>query len=176
MPPKSKSTSSGDESLTIEAINRLFEKHLKPVDNKLESLQSSIHKLETRLSSFESEQKQQGEALTFLSNEVDDINSELMQIKGEMENSNVAMIKESIAQIQHDVRARSVELYGIPARPGEDLPEVIPKIAKKLKLMTTLNDVDKIYRIKQSKRIVIRFLQTHKRDQFFAGCRKDTRT
>lgn len=175
MPPKQRVKSSADDQdpVTLTAINALLEKQLQPLYSKLEDVYSSVGKLEKRLTEFESNQKEHEQALSFLGEEVADIKSDLEKLTKEVTASDVASLRNAVQQLEHDKRGKCVELCGIPPGNGENLLDAIVKIAKKLKTSIGTDDVDSVYRIKQTKRVVIRFMHTHKRDMFISECKKN---
>ena len=97
-----------------------------------------------------------------LENHVPEINQRLFQ---HTYNNLDARIEVS----EHNERAKCIELNGIDFSKGENCMEALDKILKHLELstITPSQDIDKIYRIKQSKRIVVKFVHTNKRDVFF---------
>ena len=80
-----------------------------------------------------------------------------------------------IKAYEHCSRAQCIELNGIEFTQGEDLSEAFHRILKHQKIdsISATHDIDKIYRIKRSKRVIIKFVQSYKRDQFFNVYRKN---
>lgn len=173
MAPKSKSTTvSEDEPLTTSAIGKLLEKHLQPLKSKLDDLGAAVARFEARLALLETEQKEHANTLTFMGDEIMDMRSQLASTEERLRALDSGAGREVIERMEHERRARSVELFGVPYAAGENLMEVIPRLSAKLKLKTVPDNIDLIYRIKTSKRVVIRFVQKHRRDEFMSEYKK----
>lgn len=172
--PRTKSTTE-EEPLTLAALNKILEKHIQPLSAKLDGISATVLQLETRLTKFESEQKDQADSLTFLGDEITDLKEQMVKISGEVNSitgsdTNPTSLMEIINKMEHEKRAKSTEVFGIPYGEGEDLFSAFNAISKKLNLRDFgTDDIDHIYRIKRSKRVVIRFIHTHKRDRLMAA-------
>jgi hypothetical protein len=165
--PRGASTSD-EEPLSAATINKLLEKHLKPIDAKLSDLNTAIQNLKSRMAAFEEEQKEHAHSLNFLGDEITDIKAQLEEVQQQSKATEVDYMQDILERMEHDKRARSVELYGIPYGAGENLMEAASRIIKKLDLEMEKDNIDQIYRIKQTSRVIIRFLQSHRRDEFWA--------
>ena len=165
-------SSAEEDPITLSAINSLLEKQLQPIHKKLEQVSSSVLKLEHRLTAFEKEQKDQEKAITFLGDEVADLKAEMAELQSKLASTDMQSLKERMELIEHNNRARQVEMHGIPPGEGEDLLAGVMKIANQIKVEIGPGEIDKVYRIRKSKRVVVTFLQTHKRDTFFKEFKK----
>jgi len=76
---------------------------------------------------------------------------------------------------EHSERAKCVELNGIPYKSSEDLTALYQKIVTLLKPNNLpFTGVDKIYCIRQTKKVIIKFTQTDQRNGFFHIYRRNT--
>lgn len=175
--PRTKSSAEDQEPITLSALNELLERHLKPLTTKIDGIAATVAQLGTKIAKFEEEQKDHAQTLTFLGDEISESKAEIAELKKEVSvitgsgcNSNSSSLRESLDKIEHEKRAKSIEISGLPFGDGEDLYSVYTVLCSKLNLQSyTLNDIDQVYRIKRSKRVVVRFVQAHKRDSLMAA-------
>ena len=84
--PNNKHKSTSEEApITLAALNKVLEKHLQPLNAKLDGISSTVAQLETRLTKFENEQKDQAQSLTFLGDEIEDLKKQLVEVNSEVQ-------------------------------------------------------------------------------------------
>lgn len=182
MSHKTRSASNSDsDSLSTQTFNKLLEKHLKPLNEKIDGLCSSVKKIEARLESIEREQTDQAHSLTYLGDEIGDIKKRIAEVENDSKDHKriqieVDNIKAFIESSEHAKRAKCVEVQGIPPAKGENLLEAYRRLLQKLQISVNEQHLDTVYRIKTSNRVVFRFVQAHARDSFLSTFRKSTIT
>ena len=170
MPPKKSTKSESDDGTTL---------RLTGIEEKLDLIVSKLSNIESRLNTIESKQFEFEKSLTFYHQQVEETQS-----KQKLMAASIDVIEGKICKFQaletridaaeHAERAKCVELNGIPFQKPEDLTIAYQKIIDALKsTRLPLTGVDKIYRIKQSKRVIIKFTQTTQRNEFFNLYRKN---
>ena len=152
----SMSTSNFD---TINSKLDLLIGEVSKTNNRLEDLEKSVEYLH-------SEYRDMGTKTKALQTQVDSLAETLDSLK---------TLENRIEMYEHMDRAKLIELNGIPFAKNEDLFEGLEMILKKSKIpdIDLSRDIDKVYRVKQSKRIVVKFLTTSKRETFFKHYRKN---
>lgn len=172
MPPKrsNKSTSDfGDEaSLQLQGIDD----KLNAILNKLDNIESRLNKIENKQAEFE-------ESLNFAHQNNKDIQVQQKSISASIKDMEQKIAKfqtleNRIEAAEYADRAKCVELNGIPFQSSEDLLIAYKKIVETLKSpKLAAAGIDKIYRVRQSKRVIVKFTQTSQRDEFFQLYRKN---
>lgn len=169
---RSRATSSDETTTTIT---------LQSLDRKLDKILDQMSIINKRLDKLEATNDEQERSIEFLHTELETTKQELDRMShnlSESHHTSPQSLENLIRRVEaneHANRARSIELNGIPFAKEENLVEGVEKLAKHLKF-TWLNittDIDTVYRIKQSKRVIVKFTQTGKRDQFFQLYRKN---
>ena len=131
------------------------------------------------MTKLEGIQREQQQSIEFVMSDNDDLKKAVK----ELESQQIAIqaklkclenLSERVEYNEHLSRAKCVELNGMPYHKDENLTEGFEQLVKKVENfhMNFGTDLDNIYRIKQSKRIIVKFTQTKKRDQFFQLYRK----
>jgi len=152
---------------------------LKTLDNKLDLVLSEFSSIKSRLTAIENTQKEFEKSLEFVHQETRKNDYNISRIENSVKHVEQKLeeyksLDERIETSEHHERAKCVELNGIEYSKDEDLMTGFDRIIKNLKMtsISTTQDIDKIYRIRQTKRIVVKFVHTNKRDTFFHTYRK----
>ena len=171
MPPKSKrqeSTSAEDD------VN------LKSIDSKLDLILNQLSDMNQRLNKLETNQQQLEVSMEFYHSENEELKKKQSQLEKFIETAKQKLddykhLDARVEAAENAARSKCIELNGIPYKKDEDLTEALKKILNHQKIDTIkpVSDIDTIYRIRQSKRIIIKFLHTNKRDFFFQNYRKN---
>lgn len=153
---------------------------LKSLDTKLNLIISQLSIINSRVECLETVTKEHEKSLEYVQQELSDTRKEIGSLTKDVTESKLTMenfsnLSTRIAAYEHSSRAKCIELNGIPFQKGENLHEGLEKIVKSLNLnwLRPGIDIDNVYRIKQSKRVVVKFIQTTKRDAFFQHYRKN---
>lgn len=182
MTSRTRSTTNSDsDPVSASTLNKLLEKHLKPLNDKIDGLCISVKKLEARLETLESEQTDQAKSLTFLGDEIEEIKQRVVELEETASqhdrlHDEVQHIKSLADNSEHLKRSKCVEVQGIPPAKGESLMEAYRKLVHKLQIDINEQHLDTVYRIKSTNRVVFRFIQSHVRDNFISTFRKNTVT
>ena len=93
--------------------------------------------------------------------------------------TNISRLERSIINpermefLEHVNRQKQVILSGIPFRTGENLMQALQTISTKIEAeLDVRRDVDAVFRLKSSDRVMVRFQSSHSRDTFFTTYRK----
>ena len=172
MPPKSKSKT--ENSPSREDAN------LKSIDSKLDLIISQLASLNKRIDTLESNQTELTKSVEFLSLKYEEIKDQALRLQNEVDILNEKIgsyksLENRIEAYEYLDRAKCIELNGIPHSENEDLFLGLDKLLQQSKI-TTINlahDIDKIYRIRKTKRVIVKFITTTKRDSFFSAYRKN---
>lgn len=135
-------------------------------NNKIEKLEISQKELEKSISYLHEDFAESKDKIKTLEDKVEKLSSTVDSYKN---------LAKRIDGYEYAERARCVELNGIPFKNEENLMEGLSKILHLVNVpsINIASDIDKIYRIRKSNRIVIKFLQSTKRDDFFYTYRKN---
>lgn len=173
MPPK------GSKSSTSSA-NIEDDEKFKKLDSKLDIIISQLGEFNVRITSVERKAAEFEKTFEYLSNEIGDLRAEIKELKQSKVNVEKKLdsfdsLSGKVDASEHASRGKCIELNGIPYSRDENLPEGFKKIVKNLKLdyINPMLDIDNMYRIRQTSRVIIRFLHTSKRDKFFIDYRKN---
>ncbi|XP_067951792.1 uncharacterized protein [Watersipora subatra] len=173
MPPK------GSKSSASPAIIEDDEK-FKKLDSKLDVIISQLSEFNVRITSVERKTAEFEDTFEYHSKEISDLRAEVKELK--QSKANVEKKLDSFDSLSGKVdaseqasRGKCIELNGIPHSKDENLLEGFKKILKNLKLdyINPMLDIDNMYRIRQTSRVIIRFLHTSKRDKFFIDYRRN---
>ncbi|XP_067945270.1 uncharacterized protein [Watersipora subatra] len=152
---------------------------LASIDLKLTQLIMDVAKIHKRLDLIENKQAEYELSLENFQEEINDVKSKVSELESaktkrqqSTTHNNLLMHVEAN---EHLNRAKAIELNGIPFKSGENLMEGFSKLLKVAKLddINPTRDIDNIYRIRQTPRILVKFIQTTKRDQFFQLYRRN---
>lgn len=174
-------TRSESETISIQMMEKLLEKHLKPINDKVDSLCTSVKRIEARIDTMEKEQSDQAAALTYLGEEMAELKIRVSEVENQPHDispiqAEVQKMKMFADNIEHAKRSKCVEVQGVPYAKGESLLEAYRLMTKKLLIDASDQRLDTVYRIKTTNRIVFRFIQTHFRDQFLSTFRRGSVT
>ena len=173
---RNKSTTEQEKTLTLSSLKGILDGYFNPLNDKISGITRSLNKIEQQVKDIEIEQVDQAKAILFLGDEVEHIKQSVDSVKAELKETTIKtgeidVLKSSISKMEFERRAKFVEINGIPPRKGEDLMEALKILVTKLEVAVSPVDNDTVYRIKTTKRVVIRFQSTHKRDLFFKAFR-----
>ena len=150
------------------------------INSKLDHLISEVAKNNQRLENLEVSQKKMENSVEFLHDELAAYKVKINKLEQNVEalNNTIESFKNLEARVnasEHQDRARCIELNGIPPSKDENLMAGLEKMLKHLKItsISVVTDIDKIYRIRDSKRVIVKFIQSTKRDTFFQSYRKN---
>lgn len=153
---------------------------LKTLDNKLNRLLSEMGNITSRLTKIEENQREYENSLTFLHQESSDTKAKVVLLETainefETKLTGYKTLDAKIEAAEYQDRAKCVELNGIEYTKDECLMMAFDKIIAHLSLpsISSSQDIDKIFRIRKTKRILIKFVHTNKRDTFFNAYRKN---
>lgn len=162
------------------AEDKLEDVTLSSIDEKLNLIISQLSAISSRVDRLESVTKEYEKSIDFISKDLEDTKVKISKLARDVEIANQSLTgfnnyAEKIAANEHQNRAKCLELNGIPYQKGENLFEGLDKLGKHLKLdwFKPCVDVDNVFRIRQSKRVIVKFTQTNKRDKFFQHYRKN---
>lgn len=153
---------------------------LQSLDKKLDKILSQITIINQRLDKLEVNQKDQEKSLQFFHDDleetkrkVEEIQSNLTQTRGPSQP--IENLMKRVEANEHANRAKCIELNGIPYGKGENLIEGMEKLIKHMDFnwLNITTDVDNVYRIRKTKKVIVKFTQTGKRDMFFQRYRKN---
>ncbi|KAF6037326.1 hypothetical protein EB796_004359 [Bugula neritina] len=83
-------------------------------------------------------------------------------------------VKDRVDQLEFQDRKKQLTLNGIPQKSGENLLHAMKVMSEKLKCeLQPYHDIDSIFRVKTSDKVIIKFIHAHKRDKFFGSFRKN---
>lgn len=157
-----------------------FSSNFEQLNSKMDILIGEVTKTNKRLENLEQSQRSLEHSLEFLHNQTTENVQKTKELESKVEELTLAMnsykaLENRLDAFDHADRARCLELNGIPYKKDEDLLAGLEIILKHTNLPTIdiTRDVDKIYRIRQTKRVVVKFLQSKKRDEFFNAYRKN---
>lgn len=152
MGPKSKGVADSDDSTTLKQILE----QLKILNSRLTKIEDKVDKIE--------------QSLEYHSQVVEELQSDISNIK-----STLPQIEHKASESENLLLNRSVELVGIPHHADESVYDIVLKVAEKLESSVTHDNIDIAYRNKSKKSIIVRFVQTHVRNDFFkrSKSRKD---
>jgi uncharacterized coiled-coil protein SlyX len=169
MPTGLRGTSTSEEQISLITI-----------DAKLTELLSQVSKINRRLDAIETRQADYEHSLENLHQEINATNTKLEQLtksRSELTDKSPSYdnLVKRIEANEHANRAKCLELNGIPFTRGENLLEGFSKLVKATKIdsICPTTDIDNMYRIRDTKRVIIKFTQTNKRDSFFQQYRKN---
>lgn len=176
---KASGTEPEDTPLTHHAMSNLLDKYIKPIDEKINKMCASLYKMEQKIQTMEKEQQDQAQALSFIGDDLDGLKKNVGTLQNELKSTTekaeeMVQIKAGLERMEFDRRAKCVEINGIPMGKGEQLMEALKSMATKLQLPISTDDVDTVYRIKSTKRVVIRFQHAHKRHTFYQKFKKSS--
>ena len=162
------------------ASERDDEINLKSIDEKLNVILTQLSSINKWLDNLESNHVELGKSMNFMHNESEELKAKIVKMQSfiqdyEKKLESFKNLDSRIEAYDHCSRAQCIELNGIEFTEGEDLSEAFHRILKHQKIdsISATHDIDKIYRIKRSKRVIIKLVQTSKRDQFFNIYRKN---
>ena len=168
-PPKPKVKSSSEGEVTLASI-----------DAKLDMVLSELSALKVKMNKLEGIQKEQQQSIEYIMAENEELKEKLVLLENQQPTIQTKLkslenLNNRVEQHEHLSRAKCVELNGIPYSKDENLTEGFERLVKKVENfhLNLSTDLDNIYRIKQCKRVIIKFTQTKKRDQFFQLYRKN---
>lgn len=170
MPPKKTkaSTSEGDES------------EFSILNSKLDLLIKEVTDNNKRLKQMETAQADFKKSIEFLYEDVKEYKSKTIELEQKVKSLNASMdtiksLEDRLEAYEYAERSRCIELNGIPYAKDESLMVGMERILQHIKL-TSINittDIDKIYRIRKTNKVIIKFMQSSKRDAFFQTYRKN---
>ena len=150
------------------------------INSKLDLLINEVSKNNKRLESVESSQTKIEKSIEYLHDEFSEYKQKTRDLEAQLKS--MTKVVESFINLEnrmdaheHMERARCLELNGIPYAKNENLMAGLEQIIKHIKIssINLTTDIDKIYRIRQTKRVVVKFIQSTKRDEFFQSYRKN---
>ena len=154
--------------------------NLKSIDDKLNTILNKLSTIDRRLDQLEKKQQDIENSVDFAHSEITDFKTKQSQLEAKVEQLEKKLesynsLNARVVASENNARAKCLELNGIPPTKGENLMEGFLKITKHLnkKFINPILDIDSIYRIKQTKRVVIKFLHSYKRNQFFQTYKKN---
>ena len=172
MGPK-KGTTKSTENSDQEAGPKLID-----IDEKLNLILTKLGNIEVRLNLIESKQSDFEKSLNHVHQENEgiqlkqrDLSKSIVEIESKI--GKLEGLESRIEAAEYAERAKCVELNGIPYDKSENLNLAYQKLLSSLKSDKLPTTIDKIYRIRQSKRIIIKFTQTNQRNEFFQQYRKN---
>lgn len=140
------------------------------IHEKLDKILSRLDSFDRRLVKVEEAQKDLINTVEYLSNEIEDMKS--TKAATDKNSEAVKQTSFSLNYLEHQNRQKQLVLSGIPYKPNENLVYAVEKISGKLECNIRPDDIDSIYRVKRSPTIMVRFLHTHKRNDFLSKYRK----
>jgi len=161
MPPKRNVSTS---ELTLEDIAKQIDVSNKRLDNKLDKVLSDLEAINNRLSKLETIQNEHSSSLNFYGEEIEDIKNNISAIK-----AGTASI-DSVSVLEHQLLQKQLSITGVPFKSNENLLEALEKMAKKINNdLTARTDIDSVFRVKQSDKVIVKFVNTHVRNSFFVS-------
>ena len=138
------------------------------VHEKLDLILKRLDSFDSRLTKLELEQAEMAKGLNFMSSEIQDLKNGLKTVNSDK----IAQLKEEIDELTHQKNRKIVIIDGIPHNTNEDLFKAVEAFSKKIDCeINPQTDIDNLYRIRQSNKIVVQFLQIYKRDKFLSSCK-----
>jgi len=135
---------------------------LKEIRAELKSFKTEFTKINAQMTKIEKTVTDIEHSLNHHSNIVEEMSAEISELKVVMPS-----IKTKTEILDEAVLNKSVEILGIPHHSNESVNEIISTIASKKSVDITAHNIDLAYRNKSKKAIVVRFVQTQKRNEFF---------
>lgn len=151
MPPKKRITS--DSDLDTSAMFQQILNELKLINSRIDNIEQKVTNIET--------------SLDYHAQEVEELKADVNEIK-----SSFPTTVRKVEELEQLNLQKSVEVQGIPFNSGEDLHKIVMKLAEIKSISVELNNIDVCYRNRNKNKLIIRFLQQHKRDLFLAGYKK----
>lgn len=157
-------------------------------ESKWDVLLRKIEAIDKKLETLEELEK----GVTFISEEVNDIKNQMQGFKRELcENSkeintlkaeliiqkrNVQDLRGELEILQNERNAPWLEIKNIPVRQGEDLGELISRIAKVTQFKAISDNILEVFRVKgrgkEDSVIKVKLDSADLRDNFLASCKK----
>lgn len=150
-PPKGKQRSGSDAD--TDSTSAMFQQIL----TELKSINKRIETVETKVNSIE-------RSLEYHIEEVDELKAKVEVLETELPPT---IIK--VHDLELNTLRKSIEIQGIPHDSEEKLNDIVLKLATLKSISMDINNIDLAYRNKSKKSIVIRFMQSHKRDAFLSA-------
>jgi len=161
-PKRTASTTAESQSLDDKvAANHAL---LQEILSSIKGLDKKIDKLENKVIDLEN-------SMTYHAEVVDEVKVEVDAIK-----SILPRIEEKVNQQDTVMYNKAVEIQGIPHHPNEKIIDIVTCIASKIDVKLDAENIDVAYRNKTKKCIIVRFLQTHVKQNFVKSYKKTSPT
>lgn len=131
------------------------------LDKNLDKVIGEIETIIERVSKLGKKQKEQGQALQFYSDKIDDIKSQIQRLENED-------IKDSVTKLKQEHSKKSLIVTGIPKKPKEDLLQIMTSTCSWIHAELDKNDVEQVFRMR-SEAISVTFTSPHTRDTLQNG-------
>lgn len=136
------------------------------IHEKLDLIIKRLDQFDTRLTKLENEQQGMADGLNYMTTEIQELKSDLKSVNADK----IANLEEEIDQLTHQANRKNLIIDGIPHKDDENLFKAIEVFSEKIGFeINPDTDINNLYRIKQSDKIVVQFLQICKRDKFVSS-------
>jgi len=153
---------------------------LTDINDKLNVILSKLTTIQSRLNTIESKQSEFDWSLLFIHQENEDIQTQYKAMAisiaaMEAKINKLQVLENRVEANEHSECAKCVKLNGISYKSPKDLTALYQKIVTLLKPNNLpFTGVDKIYRIRQTKKAIIEFTETDQCNEFFHIYRRNT--
>lgn len=190
MPANNTRTRSGssaqiDTCTMADIMDKLNENRLY-MESEFKELKATIRALTDRVDTMETKQMDAEKAITFLGDEILDIQkklSDLDRLKANMDliQSNLEqqaqLVKKEVKLIQSEKHLHTLRVSGIPHEKNENLYEAVLRLSNKMSCEIRRDDLESVFRPRNNDKtplniVLIRFKTTEKRDLFYKSRRK----
>lgn len=168
-----------EDSITLSDINSKLDLTKEWMEDKFNGICQHLDRIGNRVTVLEDEQRQQAKALTYYGEEIESIKKSLCDLQKDYSDlqpstSSLTKLSKSIQLIEQEKFNKSLILDGIPVTNKENLHAIIEKLSDSLDLSYNEQDIDGIFRTKQSgenpkRAIIIKFNKMSARDAFYDG-------
>ena len=148
----SSSTSSSQEEMEKSSLQAIMA--------KLNEIEKRIVNIEEKVSGIESSFEYHVEVVEQLKSDVKQINDVLPVIQSRTEEQQLL------------TQQKTIEIQGIPSHSDESGIDIVNAIAKKVGVKLTSDNIDLVYRTRNKKSLIVKFLQTHRRNDFYKKFKK----
>lgn len=174
-----RTTSTDEDTITLSDINNKLDTNKEWMEDKFSGISQHLERISHRVTVIEDEQKEQAKALTYYGQEIDSIKKEISDLKNQYSEmqpatSSFSKLSKSIKLIEQEKRNKTLILDGIPVTNKENLYSIIEKLSDKLQIKYAEEDIDSIFRTKQTgdnpkRAIIVRFNKMSARDGLYDG-------
>lgn len=178
------------ESIKKEILEELankistFEESVQQIRQQHDAFNDRLLGLETTLDSFRTEQDSFNQSLSSFPGKILNLQTALTAIENEnislkSKLSDLELLEQNVNDVEQRARLNNLEIFGLPEQRTENLVSITCKIAAKLGVPLTGEDIDYTTRLPSRiknnglpKTVIIKFKSTQLRDSFLSAARK----